>query len=203
MQTSSYPRIQERYNSTHGLLRFVKIQKHWTNVNLLFGSLSILMTNTSKDYDRAARMLQPTPYPSTYPTLKKLELLEKQAKILGQLKNFSRPPQTTSFHNGLNTAGVEMKMSTGSGQDCTGINDRSKNSVLVTYLADAWNWGTEIFCSCEVRYIEEDRERGGYIVFFAWLGNGRERFEDDVMSKLMWVRAVCCSLHVAFTSDGC
>jgi hypothetical protein len=153
-----------------------------------------ITTYMNQDYARATRMLEPAPYPSTYPHLKKLEVLEKQAKILGQSQNFYRPPQTTFFHNGPNAAGVEMKASTGSGQDCTGVNDGSKNSVLVTYLADAWNWGAEIFCSCEVRYIEEDRERGGYIIFFAWLGGEREAFEDDVLEKLMWVRAVSCYL---------
>lgn len=135
-------------------------------------------------------MLQPAAYPDTYPPLKKLEVLEKQAKAMGQSQNFYRVPQTTFFHDGVNNAGVEMKASTGSGQDCTGVNDASKNSVLVTYLADAWNWGAEMFCECEVRYVEEDRERGGYIVFFAWLGGERQAFKDDIFQKLMWVRAV-------------
>ncbi|KAH8723205.1 hypothetical protein GQ44DRAFT_774258 [Phaeosphaeriaceae sp. PMI808] len=140
-------------------------------------------------YARAEKMLQPAAYPPTYPSLKKLEVLEKQAKALGQSQNFYRAPQTTFFHDGLNNAGVEMKASTGSGQDCTGVNDGSKNSVLVTYLADAWNWGAEIFCECEVRYIEKDSERGGYLLSFAWLGGGRQAFGDDVLEKLMWVRA--------------
>jgi hypothetical protein len=135
-------------------------------------------------------MLSPTPYPSTYPRLKKLDLLEKQAAFQGQEQNFYRAPQTTFFHDGVNNAGVEMKASTGSGQDCTGVNDGSKNTVLVTYLADAWNWGAEIFCECQVQYIEEDREQGGYLVFFAWLGGKRDAFEDAVVEQLMWVRAV-------------
>lgn len=37
-----------------------------------------------------------------------------------------------------------MKASTLSGQDCTGVNDGSKNSVLMNYLPDAWNWGAEM-----------------------------------------------------------
>jgi hypothetical protein len=135
-------------------------------------------------------MLSPTPYPSTYPRLRKLDLLEEQARFQGQEQNFYRAPQTTFFHSGLNNAGVEMKASTGSGQDCTGVNDGSKNTVLVTYLADAWNWGAEIFCECQVQYIEEDRERGGYLVFFAWLGGRRDAFGEAIVEQLMWVRAV-------------
>lgn len=135
-------------------------------------------------------MLQPASYPENYPPLKKLQVLEKQAKILGQAHNFYRVPQTTFFHDGLNSAGVEMKASTGSGQDCTGVNDGSKNSVLVTYLADAWNWGAEMFCECEIKYVLQDQSGKGYIVFFAWHGEGREAFGEEGAERLMWVRAV-------------
>lgn len=125
---------------------------------------------------------------------KKLSVLEAQAKALGQEENFYRPPQTTFFHNGRNSAGVEMNASTGSGQDCTGVNDGSKNSVLVTYIADAWNWGAEIFCECEVRYIHKEQDQDGYTIFFAWHGDGRGKFEDEFQTQLMWVRAVCDKL---------
>jgi hypothetical protein len=135
-------------------------------------------------------MLQPTPYPEEYPALKKLQVLEKQAKALGHGDNFYRVPQTTFFHNGLNNVGVEMKASTGSGQDCTGVNDGSKHSVLMNYLPDAWNWGAEIFCECEVRYIQKNPKDGGYTIFFAWHGDGRDGFKDEFYNDLMWLRAV-------------
>jgi hypothetical protein len=135
-------------------------------------------------------MLTPTAYPETSPPLKKLEALEKQAKVMGHEHNFYRVPQTTFFHAGRNNAGVDMKASTGSGQDCTGVNDGSKNTVLVTYLADAWNWGAEIFCQCEVRYVQKAEDGNGYIVCYAWHGAGRGDFEEEHLEKLMWVRAV-------------
>ncbi|KAK0642795.1 hypothetical protein DIS24_g8645 [Lasiodiplodia hormozganensis] len=134
-------------------------------------------------------MLQPTPYPENLPTPKKLSVLEKQAEALGQKHNFYRVPQTTFFREGLNNAGVQMKASTCSGQDCTGVNDGSKNSVLMNYIPDAWNWGAEMFCECEVRYISRDPKGDGYIIFFAWHGAGREKFEDNFHRSLMWVRA--------------
>ncbi|KAJ7641620.1 hypothetical protein FB45DRAFT_825916 [Roridomyces roridus] len=140
-------------------------------------------------YARAAHMLQPTAYPSHLPTPNKLDVLEKQAALLGFQRNFYRPPQTTFFHNGLNNAGVEMHASTGSGQDCTGVNDGSKNSVLVSYVADAWNRGAEIFCECEVRYVQKDADGSGYTVFFAWHEEGRGAFKEDFHNSLMWVRA--------------
>lgn len=135
-------------------------------------------------------MLQPTPYPEHLPSPKKLSVLEKQAEALGQKHNFYRVPQTTFFREGLNNAGVQMKASTCSGQDCTGVNDGSKNSVLMNYIPDAWNWGAEMFCECEVRYISREPKGNGYIIFFAWHGAGREKFEDNFHRSLMWVRAV-------------
>lgn len=89
-------------------------------------------------------MLQPVPYPNDFPQLKKLSVLEKQAELMGQKEQFYRPPQTTCFTNGLNSSGIEMRASTLSGQDCTGVNDGSKGSVLMNYLPDAWNWGAEL-----------------------------------------------------------
>jgi hypothetical protein len=181
--------IHKRYNYLRGQKRFAKIQTHWIHVSD-FQIPEQPQSHLTTDYARASRMLSPTPYPTTYPRLKKLDLLEKQARFQGQEQNFYRAPQTTFFHNGVNNAGVKMKASTGSGQDCTGVNDGSKNTVLVTYLADAWNWGADMFCECRVQYIEEDRVQGGYLVFFAWLGGKRDAFEDTVVEQLMWVRAV-------------
>jgi choline dehydrogenase-like flavoprotein len=84
-----------------------------------------------------------------------------------------------------------MKASTLSGQDCTGVNDGSKSSVLMNYLPDAWNWGAEIFCECEVRYVKKDPSGKGYLVFYAWHGNDRNRadFKDLFHNELMWVHA--------------
>jgi hypothetical protein len=158
------------------------------------------------DYARAAEVLQPVSYPEHYPALKKLKLLEKQAEALGHGDNFYRVPQTTFFHDGLNSVGVEMKASTGSGQDCTGVNDGSKISVLMNYLPDAWNRGAEIFCECEVRYVlKNSGESGGYIVFFAWHGAARHAFSNSFSNELMWVRAVRYSIsfrYSRFSSDA-
>ena len=160
---------------------------------------SFVLAHSSPDYARSAHMLQPSPYPDTYPTPKKLKVLEKQAAALGQSANFSRVPQTTFFEDATNNVGVDMKASTGSGQDCTGVNDGSKNSVLMNYIPDAWNWGAEIFCECEVRYVHHDPQGNGYIVFYAWHGDGRDKFKDSFYNELMWVRAVC--VH-SFVKEG-
>lgn len=97
-------------------------------------------------------------------------------------------PQTTRFHDGPNSTGVYMRGSTLTGMDATGINDGSKSSTLVNYLSDAWNWGAEMFCECEVRYVTKAPDREGYIVWFAWHSEKRGKF-DTLYDDLMWVHA--------------
>ena len=143
-------------------------------------------------YDRAASVLQPKPYPEDWPELPKLTLLEKQQKALG-MGRFYRPPQTTRFQGGPNSTGVEMYPSALTAMDSTGVNDGSKSSTLVNYLADAWNWGAEMFCECEVRYIKKNPDpEQGYLVFFAWHGSKRGAFKEYIYEDLMWVRAKKC-----------
>ncbi|KOS19570.1 hypothetical protein ESCO_000065 [Escovopsis weberi] len=145
-----------------------------------------------KKYYKAVRdVLEPEAYPDHWPALKKMQLFERQAKAIGMSDRLYRVPQTTRFRPGPNSCGVNMNPSTLTGQDAMGINDGSKTTTLVTYLADSWNWGAEMFCQCEVRHVEKASEErgGGYIVYFAWHGHGRERFEDRVKEDLMWVHA--------------
>ncbi|KAI9870549.1 MAG: hypothetical protein M1823_008705, partial [Watsoniomyces obsoletus] len=73
--------------------------------------------------------------------------------------------------------------------DSTGVNDGSKSSTLVNYVSDAWNWGAEIFCECEVRYIKKHPKEEGYLVYFAWHGAQRAKFKDNIYHDLMWIHA--------------
>ncbi|OLN81041.1 Cholesterol oxidase 1 [Colletotrichum chlorophyti] len=145
--------------------------------------------NFRKYYERAKSVLEPEKYPKDFPKLHKLETLEKQAKLMGWGDKFDRVPQTTRFQDGENSTGVYMKASTLTGQDTTGLNDGSKSTTLVNYLSDAWNWGAEMFCQCEVRYVTEAKGRGGYIIHFAWHGGKRGNFKDLFYEDLMWVHA--------------
>ncbi|KAI1367565.1 glucose-methanol-choline oxidoreductase [Xylaria arbuscula] len=143
----------------------------------------------NKYYEKAADVLEPEEYPKDWPNLPKLELLKRQARYLNMTDNFSRVRQTTKFRNGPNSCGVEMSASASTGQDPTGLNDGSKNTTLVTYLADAWNWGADMFCESEVRYITEAPNQDGYIVYFAWHGGNRGHFKANLHDDLMWVHA--------------
>ena len=128
-------------------------------------------------------------YPAEWPELPKAKLLQKQAELLGLGNKFKKVRQTTRFINGPNSCGVEMSPSTLTGQDTTGVNDGSKTTTLVTYIADAWNWGAELFCECEVRYIEKVKNGEGYRVYFAWHGRNRGLFKANLHGDLMWVHA--------------
>ncbi|KAI0104878.1 glucose-methanol-choline oxidoreductase [Nemania sp. FL0031] len=139
-------------------------------------------------YKKVAEVLEPEEYPHDWPKLPKLELLKKQAEYLNMSEKFRRVKQTTRFRNGPNSCGVEMSASASTGQDPTGLNDGSKTTTLVTYLADAWNWGADMFCESEVRYITEAPE-GGYLVYFAWHGGNRGHFKANFHEDLMWVHA--------------
>ncbi|AEO62896.1 uncharacterized protein THITE_41229 [Thermothielavioides terrestris NRRL 8126] len=140
-------------------------------------------------YDKVAAVLEPKEYPAEWPALPKAEMLQKQAELLGLGSKFKKVRQTTRFINGPNSCGVEMSPSTLTGQDTTGLNDGSKNTTLVTYVADAWNWGAEIFCECEVRHIEKVKNGEGYRVYFAWHGRNRGLFKANLLGDLMWVHA--------------
>lgn len=135
-------------------------------------------------------MLQPSPYPEGHPRLLKLEAIQMQAEWLGKVVSFYRTPLTTFFRRERNHVGVMMQENQGSGNESTGLNDGSKNTVSTTYLTDAWNWGAEIFCGCEVRYIEQAPNQEGYVVYFAWHGSGMSSFGEDVKAQLFWVKAV-------------
>jgi hypothetical protein len=108
---------------------------------------------------------------------------------MGWEDKFYRVPQTTRFEDGPNSTGVYMRASKLTGMDATGINDGSKSTTLMNYLSDAWNWGAEIFCDCEIRYVTKAPEgREGYIVYFAWHSCKREKFKT-FYDDLMWVHA--------------
>lgn len=68
---------------------------------------------------------------------------------MGHPEKFYRVRQTW-FQDGPNSTGTCMRASTLSGMGATGINDGSKSTTLDNYLADAWNWGAEMFCECEI-----------------------------------------------------
>jgi hypothetical protein len=117
-------------------------------------------------------MLEPNQYPSDWPELPKLKAFENQVRELDQefLQYFKRVPITVHFENRVNNAGVWQKASTLTGDDCTGVNDGSKNTTLMNYIPDAWNHGAEIFCEIEVQKVLKNKKTGKWVVYYEWVG---------------------------------
>jgi cholesterol oxidase len=66
-------------------------------------------------------------------------------------------PVTVSFQEVVNPAGVTQPACTLCGDCCGGCNVGAKNTVAVTYLADAVRHGAEIYTHAKVRAISKER----------------------------------------------
>jgi hypothetical protein len=89
-------------------------------------------------------MLQPESYPEDLPRIQKQTAFEQQAKAASVGTSFTPVLQTVAFRDKTNAAGIHLNASKLTGQDSTGLNDGSKNTVLATYLQDASNLGAEM-----------------------------------------------------------
>ena len=121
-------------------------------------------------FTRALEVLRPVPYRG--PALDKLNALGVSGNTLR--KDVVRPPINVTFEKQVNYAGVEQPACTLCGDCCSGCNVGSKNTVQVTYLADAFHHGAEIFTEMRVSHVRQ--ERGRWRVFFEPLGHEREKF---------------------------
>ncbi len=121
-------------------------------------------------FTRAMEVLRPVPYRG--PALDKLNALGVSGNALR--KDVVRPPINVTFEKQVNYAGVEQPACTLCGDCCSGCNVGSKNTVQVTYLADAFHHGAEIFTEMRVSHVRQ--ERGRWRVFFEPLGHEREKF---------------------------
>ena len=89
-------------------------------------------------------MLQPESYPEDLPPIQKQLVLQQQADTVGLGTQFTTVRQTVAFRDKVDAAGVHLNASKLTGQDSVGLNDGSKNTVLATYLADAFNFGAKM-----------------------------------------------------------
>ncbi len=121
-------------------------------------------------FQRATEVLRPVPYEG--PDLDKLKALGVSGNALR--RDVVRPPINVTLHKQVNYAGVEQPACTLCGDCCSGCNVGAKNTVQVTYLADAFHHGAEIFTEMRVTHVRQ--ERGRWRVFFEPLGRAREKF---------------------------
>lgn len=134
-------------------------------------------TLLAQGYSRAQEMLKPTPYPTDFPPLPKLQALEKSSKYLNE--KFYRPPINVTFQDGVNHVGVEQKRCNLCGDCVSGCNNHAKNTVLMNYLPDAKNHGAEIYTQVSVRRVECQGDR--WLVHYQLLNTGQENFNAPTM----------------------
>jgi cholesterol oxidase len=113
-------------------------------------------------------MLRPTPYPGSYPAIKKLEALSKMAS--GIEARLVRVPVAIAFSGDPSPAGVPQQACTACGDCVTGCNVSAKNTLLMNYIPDAKAHGAEIFTGIEVRWLS--RRGARWLVHYQVLDAG-------------------------------
>jgi cholesterol oxidase len=113
-------------------------------------------------FKRAAAMLRPARLPNA-PELTKYRALVASSEAFGVPPVAA--PVVVSFEDIVNPAGVAQPGCTLCGDCCSGCNVGAKNTVAVTYLADAKAHGADIFTELSVNHVAKGE--GGWRVHFA------------------------------------
>ncbi|WP_158800554.1 GMC family oxidoreductase N-terminal domain-containing protein [Pedobacter sp. L105] len=142
------------------------------------------MDSLEKGYQAAYEMLKPSTYPANtdgYPELEKSKAMRISAEQMGQPFNYT--DINVSFKSGLNHVGVEQKKCNNCGDCVTGCNHSAKNTLIMNYLPDAVNYGTEIFCNTDVNHVAKSGDN--WITYFEVFGSERDKFN----APLQFVRS--------------
>ncbi|BAQ15981.1 GMC oxidoreductase [Methyloceanibacter caenitepidi] len=131
-------------------------------------------------FARAAAMLRPARYAGA-PELTKYRALEAASGVFGKAPVTA--PITVSFDEVVNPAGIAQAACTLCGDCCSGCNVGAKNSVAVTYLADAKTHGAEIFTELSVSHVE--KLSGGWRVHFFSTGDAGEASSVDAKTVFL------------------
>lgn len=134
---------------------------------------------TLKDgFDKARKMLKPTPYPEGkpgFPELAKTKGMKTSAAAMKEEFRYLDINVNFEYDNQPNHVGVAQKKCNNCGDCVTGCNHHAKNTLIMNYLPDAVNHGAEIFCETGVQYLE--RKDGKWLVYFHLYNVGREKFD--------------------------
>ncbi len=109
----------------------------------------------AEGFRRAQRWLNPQSDPRAA-TYTKFKALAAAGSVLGRTP--VAPPVTVSFEANVNRAGVAQPACTRCGDCCGGCNVGAKNSVALTYLADAARHGAELFTHAAVRHVTKNAD---------------------------------------------
>ncbi len=129
-------------------------------------------------FDKARKMLKPSPYPEGkpgFPELAKAKGMKTSAATMNEEFRYLDINVNFEYDNQPNHVGVEQKKCNNCGDCVTGCNHHAKNTLIMNYLPDAVNHGAEIFCETGVQYLE--RKNGKWLVYFDLYNVGREKFD--------------------------
>jgi cholesterol oxidase len=112
-------------------------------------------------FRRANHMLRPVADEKA-DTYIKYKALAKGAEATGG--KMIETPVVISFKEQTNPAGVKQDACTLCGDCCSGCNVGAKNTVDLTYLADAHRFGAQIFTKTKVTHIE--KQNGLWLIFY-------------------------------------
>ena len=135
-------------------------------------------TQLEDGYRHAEEMLGSTPFPDRLAPVPKMLAQQRSAEAFGADK-FARLPINVTFKDGVNQVGVEQLACNMCGDCMSGCNYHAKNTLIMNYLPDAKNHGTEIYCEVGVRYLE--RKDDHWLVHYQPVSEGREGFEAPDM----------------------
>lgn len=137
-------------------------------------------------FERAEKWLRPARHKDAA-RMNKFQVLQAAADHLGH--NVDATPLTVSFASTVNPAGVAQPACTLCGDCCAGCNVGAKNTVAMTYLPDAANFGADIFAETEVISIAP-RTGGGWSIFTQPTGSsGSEREDSQLEADLVILAA--------------
>jgi cholesterol oxidase len=131
-------------------------------------------------FARASAMLRPARHASA-PSLTKYQALEAASGVFGTPPVTA--PVTVSFDEVVNPAGIAQAPCTLCGDCCSGCNVGAKNSIAVTYLADAKTHGAEIFTELSVSHVE--KLTSGWRVHFCSTDDVEERSHVDAKTAFL------------------
>ena len=120
-------------------------------------------------FKRADHMLRPVADENAGSYIK-YQALEKGAEATGG--KMIDTPCVISYKDQINPAGVDQAACTKCGDCCSGCNVGAKNTVDLTYLADAHNFGAQIFTRAKVTHIEKTKE-GWSVHYHSFDARGR------------------------------
>jgi cholesterol oxidase len=159
-------------------------QTHWTEPVAGDGHLC-------DGFDRAEKMLGVSHCPGGTDLLKfrSLQACASQLALDDSEASAELVPSTINYQPQINEAHVMQSACTLCGDCWMGCNVGAKNTVTITYLSDAWQFGASLFTGVSVKYVR--KESNEWVLFYEQLDerNGKIRGQGSVTANFIVLSA--------------